>query len=115
MPTKAEVLSKLLKMVKAEQPILIVGLEDKDIRSIHNFCSKEIRESVRHCGFGFFEGNTPAGKFSFDAGGARQRATYCGGSVAWTPLRASPEVLQDLNYNFEEVATALQREIEKAT
>ena len=113
-PTKAEVLTKLLNMVKEKQPILVMGLGNKNVRTIHNFCNREIHKTVKHCGFGFFEGNTPKGTFSFDAGGAMHGETFRGGRLSWTPLRASSEVLEYLDYDFGEMVTALQKEIDNS-
>lgn len=112
-PTKKEVLHELLEMIKKRQPILIVGLDNRGVPNIHNFCPKEIYQTVKHCGFGFFEGKTEKGTFSFDAGGAMIRINFQGGYVAWSPLRADPEVLVELGYDFEKVEEALQEEIEK--
>jgi len=108
--TKKEVLAMLLQKVERGEPILIVGLDDSRIPTIHNFYPKRYYESIEHHGFGFFEGKTEHGTFSFDGGGAMNHYTLDGdGWISWSPLRPeNPEVLKDLGYNFEEVKTALK-------
>jgi len=103
----------LLKEVQEKRAILIVGLDNGNIPDIHNFYPKKYYESIRHLGFGFFEGTTEHGDFSFDAGGAMRHHSFEDKTwLSWTSLRASYDVLNDLGYDFEKVETALQREIE---
>ena len=115
-PTQKEVLTKLLEMVRQRKPILIVGLNDLDVPTIHNFCPKEYRSSIRHCGYGFFEGKTEKGTFSFDAGGAMVHYEFKEGWLSWSPLRVGNDgVLELLGYDFKKVEVALQRMIANAT
>jgi len=114
-PTKKEVLTKLLERVQQRKPTLIVGLDNPDIPTIHSFCPREYRDSIAHCGFGFFEGKTEKGTFSFDAGGAMVQCNFEGGSLSWTPLRVENDaILELLGYNFHKIEVALQTELEKA-
>ena len=110
-PTKREILGLLLIKIRKRNPILIVGLDNPDIPTIHNFYPKEYKESIRHCGYGFFEGQTEKGEFSFDAGGAMRHHEFEGGWLSWSPLRAADDVLDLLGYDFEKVEKALQNEI----
>lgn len=115
-PTKKEILTELLERVRQRKPTLIVGLNNPDIPTIHNFCPKEYRSSIRHCGFGFFEGKTEKGTFSFDAGGAMVHCEFKEGRLSWTPLRVENDgVLELLGYDFKKVEAALQETIENAT
>ena len=112
-PTKREILEKLLQKVREKKAILVVGLNNPDIPTIQNFCNKEIHRTVRHCGFGFFEGSTEQGTFSFDAGGAMIHHQFPSGThLSWTPLRATAEVLEVLGYDFQKVENALEGEIQ---
>jgi len=108
--TKKEVLATLLQKVEQGEPILIVGLNDSRIPNIHNFYPRKYYDSIEHQGFGFFEGKTEHGTFSFDGGGAMSHYTLDeGGWISWSPLRTeNPEVLNDLEYNFEKVKTTLK-------
>lgn len=110
MVTKKEVLALLLQKVEQGDAVLIVGLNDPRIPDIHNFYPKKYYTSIEHCGFGFFEGKTEHGTFSFDAGGAMDHYNLEGGGwISWSPLRTqNPEVLKDLGYNFEEVKKTLK-------
>ena len=116
-PTKKEILSELLEKVEARKPILMVGLEHPDIPTIHNFCSKEVHQTVNHCGLGFFEGHTKHGTFSFDAGGAMRHHRFEDGTwLSVTPLRVdNEEVLRDLTYDFAKVEQALKEVLEGCT
>ena len=109
METRKEVLDFLLRKIKDKQPILIVGLDNKDIPNIQNFTTREQHKTIGHCGFGFFEGHTENGTFSFDAGGSMAHYRFDDGSyLSYSPLRVeNEEVLKDLNYDFEKVEKAL--------
>ena len=108
-PTQKEVLTKLLEMVRQRKPILVVGLNHPDVPTIHNFCPKEYRGSIRHCGYGFFEGKTEKGTFSFDGGGAMVHWEFKEGRLSWSPLRVENDgVLELLGYDFKKVEVALQ-------
>lgn len=104
----AEAYQKLLDEVRGGGAVLTGGAIHPDIPTIHDVGhqgGKRLKslDEVRHLGFGFFEGNTPSGKFSFDAGGAmRHEADF-----SWTPLRADPGVLSDLGYDLGRVERAL--------
>ena len=115
METKREVLSYLLKLLESGKPVLIVGLKDKRIPDLHNFYPKKYYETIRHLGFGFFEGRTEHGTFSFDAGGAMQHHRFDDGTwIAWSHLRVeNREVLKDLGYDCGKVASALKEIIDK--
>jgi len=110
--TKKEVLAMLLEKVEQGKPVLIVGLNDLRIPTIHNFYPKKYYESIEHRGFGFFEGRTEHGTFSFDGGGEMNHYDLGGDWISWSPLRPeNPEVLKDLEYDFEKVKTALKEMI----
>jgi len=113
--TKREVLEYLLnKYIKQKKPILIVGLENKNIPNIHNFYPGKYYETIKHCGFGLFKGKTPNGAFYFNAGGAMIHFSFGNSWLSFTPLSVENEkVLQDLNYDFERVEKALIAEIAK--
>ena len=110
---KKEVLTYLLmEWLEKGNPVLIVGLDDSnpDIPTIHNFYPRKYYESIEHYGWGFFEGKTEHGTFSFDAGGAMHHHRFDGGGwLSWSPLRTSnAEVLKDLGYDFNRVKSALK-------
>jgi len=108
--TKKEVLVMLLQKVEQGESVLIVGLDDPRIPNIHNFYPKKYYESIEHQGFGFFQGKTEHGTFSFDGGGMMCHYDLDGGGwISWSPLRSeNPEVLKDLEYDFEKVKTVLK-------
>jgi len=105
----------LLQKVEQGEPVLIVGLNDPRIPTIHNFYPKKYYESIEHHGFGFFQGKTEHGTFSFDGGGAMNHYNLDGGGwISWSPLRSeNPEVLKDLEYDCEKVASVLRGVINK--
>lgn len=109
MATKKEVLEKLLADLEQGDARLILGADDERLPTIHNFYPRKYYESIVHCGFGFFEGKTEKGAFSFDGGGAMHDAHFEDKTwIAWSPLRARPEVLKDLGYDFEKVKSVLR-------
>ena len=92
--------------------VLTAGVIDPAIPTIHDVGIRDghrLRATgeIRHAGFGFFVGSTPAGEFSFTGGGAMQElpAPGCG----WTVLRATPAVLDALGYDMDAVTAALER------
>jgi hypothetical protein len=105
----------LLQKVEQGEPVLIVGLNDPRISTIHNFYPKKYYESIEHRGFGFFEGKTEHGTFSFDGGGAMHHYDLDDGVfLSWSPLRAdNGEVLKDLGYDCEKIASVLRDIINK--
>jgi len=114
--TRKELIEYLLNKVKIKEPILVIGLENKNIPTIHNFYPKKYYESIGHHGFGFFSGKTEHGMFSFDAGGAMNSRRFGEHNwIAWSDLRVdNPEVLRDLGYNFNKVELALKKELGKS-
>jgi len=99
-----EAYQKLLGQVEKGTPILTAQDIHHDVPTIHNF-AHQYHDSVEHLGFGFFEGSTEHGKFSFDAGGAMNHT----GDVSWTELRTDNDaVLRDLHYDINRVKRALQ-------
>lgn len=94
---------------------VLVASDRFGLPTIHDFYRRDPEKSdgywksIKHCGFGFFRGRTESGEFSFDGGGAMEHVTagnygeegYV--SLSWSPLRAEPEVLQDLDYDIEAV------------
>lgn len=109
--TKKQVLQWLLEKIKTEKPYLIVGTDNPKMPDIHNFYPKEYYTSIRHLGFGFFEGKTEHGTFSFDAGGAMRHFRFQDKTwLSISPLRTeNSQVLQDLKYNFETVKEELEK------
>ena len=98
----------LLAAIEKGGAILTSGGVD-GVPTIHDIAG-QYHNSVRHLGFGFFDGKTPSGTFSFCGGGAMysirgQDDTWL---VSWTYLRASPEVLADLGYDLAAVVAALE-------
>lgn len=106
---KKQVYLKLLRYVEEGDAILTAGEIHEAIPTIHNFYPQKYYTSIKHLGFGFFEGETEQGKFSFDAGGAMHR----NGRISWTLLRAKENVLKDLGYDSEKVKNALKELIGK--
>jgi len=91
------------------EELLVVGLNHPDVPTIHNFCPKKYSCSIRHCGYGFFEGKTEKGAFSFDGGGAMVHCEFKEGWLSWSPLRVENDgVLELLGYDFKKVEVALQ-------
>lgn len=107
-------LKELLAMLEKGEPILIVGLDRVDVPTIHNFYPKKYYETIQHLGWGFFEGRTEHGKFSFDGGGAMHHHHFGDETwLSWSPLRVdNPEVFKDLNYDCEKVGKILKGIIE---
>ena len=112
---KKRVLEMLAKELEKGRPVIIVGVDHPDIPNLHNFYPKKYYETIVHRGFGFFEGRTEHGVFSFDAGGAMRSRHFDNGEwVSWSPLRAQNEqVLKDLEYDCEKVANAIREIINK--
>ena len=111
---REEAIEELIEKVRDGQAILVAGLENPQVPTIHNFCPEKYRPSIRHLGFGFFEGKTEHGEFSFDAGGAMREYRGKGWWIAWTPLRAEKAVLEDLGYSHEKVEEGLRNEKERS-
>jgi len=118
MSTLKEALEYLVTYLDKGNAILVVGLQDLDpqIPNIHNFYPKKYWESIEHLGYGFFEGKTEHGEFSFDGGFSMHNIDLKEGEkvkwLSWSLLRASPEVLQDLGYDISEVKRKLQKIME---
>lgn len=96
----------ILDILNRGQAVLVVNkyATKADIPDIHNFYPKKYYKSIRHLGFGFFEGRTEHGTFSFDGGGAMRHIQGEKEWISWTPLRVENEkVLEDLGYNIEVV------------
>lgn len=83
--------------------VLTAGEIHPDIPTIHNFCTPEIHDTVKHLGMGVFEGETPNGRFSFDAGMAMKRVD----EVSYTTIGATPDVLKELGYDIGKVLMAV--------
>ena len=103
-----EVYQKLLSEVNNGTCVLTAQEIHKNIPTIHNFYPKKYYSSINHLGYGCFDGRTEHGVFSFYAGGAMLRVE----EMAWTPLSASKETLNDLGYDIEKVKKALTELIE---
>ena len=79
-----------------------------DIPTLGESHSWPFHSTVRHIGFGFFEGTATSGKYEFEGGGAMRRATDDEGNyVSWTPVRGDPAVLSELGYDLGAVERAL--------
>jgi len=102
-PVTPEALEVLMKAVMRGTKILTAGEIHDDIPTIHSIGGK-YRRSVKHLGFGCFEGETPHGKFTFDGGGAMTRSH----GTAWTYLSADDAVTRDLGYDIRKVKKALE-------
>jgi len=101
---------------------VLVASDRHGLPTIHDFYRREpeksegYHKSIRHCGFGFFEGRTEHGEFSFDAGGAMRLAKAGAPEegyewLSWSPLRAEPEVLKDLGYDIEAVKQIVKKKL----
>lgn len=118
---KKTILERLLEYIRQRKPLIIVGLDNKrlgdkvTLHSQHLGIGVEGRfwKSVKHLGFGCFEGRTPHGKFGFEGGGAMSHYSFPGGSwISYSVMTVeNEEVLNDLNYPFEDVEQTLQQEI----
>ena len=101
---------EILDRLERGGAIIIVGEERYRLPDLHNFYPKRYYKSIKHCGFGHFVGNTEHGTFSFDGGGAMRHFQGEDEWLSYSPLRASPEVLKDLEYDIEKVK-AIVKEI----
>ena len=118
-PEIRAVWEKLLSYLEDGEAVLVVAKGHiEGVPDIHNFYRKNPEKadqywrSIKHCGFGFFEGRTEHGEFSFDAGGAMRHVQSGDEWISWSPLRASAEVLKDLEYDFDSVKAAIKRILE---
>ncbi len=104
---------EILESLEGGKAVLLAGSGISGIPGIHNFYPKRYYPSIEHCGFGFFEGQTENGKFTFDGGGAMRYAQAGEGEdreyLSWTPLRAEGTVLKDLGYDFQAAIEAVRR------
>jgi len=104
----------MLSLLERGQSVLVAN-DSYGLPTIHDFYRRDPEKSegyyksIKHCGFGFFEGRTENGEFSFDGGGP-MRHVSAGSygekgyeSLSWCPLRAEAEVLRDLDYDVEAV------------
>lgn len=87
---------------------VIVARDDLGLPTLHNFYkqdpekTKQYRSTIKHLGFGYFEGHTENGKFEFNGGGAMMYAKAEDGTyLSWSPVDCSAEVLADLDYDME--------------
>ena len=114
---RKDILQNLLSKLERGEPVLIIGLNRECVPSIHNFYPKKYYGSIQHRGWGFFEGRTEHGTFSFDGGGAMQHHHFEDGTwLSWSSLRVdNPEVLKDLEYDCNKVAVILREVIEEST
>ena len=103
---------EMLHRLERGGAIIMAGGERYGIPDLHTFYPKRYYKSIEHCGFGFFEGNTEHGAFSFDGGGAMRHFQGEGEWLSYSPLRASPEVLKDLGYDIEKVKAAVKEIID---
>jgi len=120
-PEIRQVWETILSLLEKGQAVLVAS-DEHGLPTIHNFYRRDpekgdrYRKSIKHCGFGFFEGETERGEFSFDGGGAMrhvstgrydEKGRRLSGtpyeSLSWCPLRTSPEVLEDLGYDVDAV------------
>ena len=103
------------RLLDGGDAVIIAGGEVYGLPSLHNFYPKRYYASIRHVGFGFFEGRTERGEFSFDGGGAMRH--FQGGEgayLSYSPLRASAEVLEDLGYDLEAARARVDEILEGA-
>jgi len=115
MENKKSILKQLLDKIQQHEPLIIVGIKELgDKVSLHSQelgigCDARFWESVKHLGFGYFEGETPNGKFTFEAGGAMHSYNFEDKSwLSYSKLCVdNDKVLKDLNYPFEEVSRIL--------
>lgn len=107
---KKKLLIELLGRIEKGRPYIIVGLDHPDIPQLHNFYPKKYYESIVHCGYGVFKGETEHGTFDFCGGGAMSHYEF--GEDGWVSYSSigveNAEVLKDLEYDFEKVAKALR-------
>jgi len=111
-PKIREAWEEILERLERGEAVLTAGSGTSGIPGIHNFYPKRYYPSIEHCGFGFFEGRTENGKFSFDGGGAMRHVQSGEGEdreyLSWTPLRAEKAVLEDLGFDFQAAREAVK-------
>jgi len=110
-----------MRLLLEKGTAVLVASDRHGLPTIHDFHrrdpEKAYHESIRHCGFGFFEGRTENGEFSFDGGGAMRLAKAGAPGeegyewLSWCPLRAEPEVLEDLGYDVEAVKQIVKEKL----
>ena len=102
----------ILEKLERGEAVLLAGSGISGIPGIHNFYPQKYYPSIKHCGFGLFEGRTEHGKFSFDGGGTMRHVQAGEGenrkSLSWTPIRAEGVVLEDLGYDFQAAIEAVR-------
>ena len=103
---------EILERLERGEAVLLAGSGTSGIPGIHSFYPQKYYSSIEHCGFGFFEGKTENGKFSFDGGGLMRHVQAGEGEdmkyLSWTPLRAERAVLEDLGYDFQAAIEAVK-------
>lgn len=113
--TKKELIEDIKKRMEGGEAYLIVGLKNPKVYTLHNLDSikhgGKYYASVRHLGFGCFEGRTENGKFDFCGGGAMVRYDFDGKFISYTHLNGSEEILQDLGYDFDRMLEGLTEEL----
>lgn len=111
----------ILSLLEKGQAVLVAA-DRHGVPTIHNFYRRDpersdrYHKSIKHCGFGFFQGRTEQGEFSFDGGGAMRHARASDGGegyewLSWSPLRASPEVLTDLDYDIDAIKQIIKAKL----
>ena len=112
----------ILSLLERGQAVLVAN-DSYGLPTIHDFYRRDPQrsdgyyKSIKHCGFGFFKGRTENGEFSFDGGGAMQHVSAGSygeegyESLSWCPLRASAEVLRDLEYDLEAVRQIVEAKL----
>lgn len=119
---KMAALEAMAKRLGTGDGVATAGEIHPDIPTINDIGHREASRlrtttEVKHCGYGFFKANTPAGEVQFDGGGMMRRATdgSTGEHVfSWTPIYTggNVEILRAIGYNIEAVQAALAELIE---
>lgn len=107
----------MLSYLEEGRAVIVAG-DDHGLPTLHNFYKQnpetveQYRKTIKHLGFGYFEGKTDNGMFEFNGGGAMHSVRAEDDHYfSWSPLDASPEVLEDLNYDFEKAKEIIRTEL----
>ena len=111
-----EAWEKMLSYLE-EGRAVVVAQDDQGLPTLHNFYKQDpekverYRSTIKHQGFGYFEGHTESGKFQFCGGGAMHHVQTDSGYLSWSPVDGSPEVLADLDYDIEKAKETIRAKL----
>jgi len=104
-----EALQILKEHLTAGNAILTAGNLHDNIPTIHNIshrdgASLKVDSEVLHAGFGCFYAKVGGRDITFDGGGAMTRIA----DISYTLLQATPEQLESMGYDIEEVLASVE-------